>query len=701
MARWGKMFHCVAAAVCGRGLKGLLGLIPYGEVLYDIGEDALRRWRQIESEEQMRAGLEESLQAGSAEVVAEAAQAVEEVSAALPQPLPAAQKQTLTAYLTQIPALARQTLKRPEDPSGTTVPANFSLRQPEDMLPLLPARLPRFQPGEARPELHGWILEQILGVGGFGEVWLARHPRLAGTRAAVKFCLDLEAQGRLLPYEAEMINRVQEQGAYEGVVALQDADLDARPAWLKYEYVPGGDLTGLIHAWKRDNQLLTHGLPHLLELAEIVAHFHDLKEPIVHRDLKPANVLVRPRSKGGWDLRITDFGIGGVAARYQLASEARSSQSMGLRMLSYLRGSHTPLYASPEQKLGQPPDPRDDVHALGVIGYQLLTGRLDRGSGVKFTEDLRKAGVEEKVSQLLMDCVDPDREDRLATAGELAKRLRPLLTAGTSVVQTEPGPEKSSQPDPARPGVFTNGLGMKFVRVPAGTFWVGGGGGQPGDEQVEIPYDFYIGVYPVTQGEWQALMGSNPSWFSRTGNGKDQVKSIPDAELKQFPVENVSWEDAQEFIRRLNAREGNSKWVYRLPLEDEWEYSCRGGATSQADCSFHYYLDRPTNDLSSDQANFDGNYPFGSGRKGTYLQRTTKVSSYKPNRLGIYDMHGNVWEWCQDILQGSQRVIRGGSWRSRAEGCQASPRGGREPVCQYDSLGLRLARGVPSGGRRY
>ena len=150
MARWGKLFRCVAQAVCGRGLKGLLGLIPFGEVVYDIAEDALHYWRQSETEEQMRASLQESVQAGSEEVKAEALQAVAEISAALLQPLPAAQKQTLTAYLIQMPALARQTLKRPDDLTGTTVPASLSLRQPEEMLPLLPARLPRFQPGEAQ-----------------------------------------------------------------------------------------------------------------------------------------------------------------------------------------------------------------------------------------------------------------------------------------------------------------------------------------------------------------------------------------------------------------------------------------------------------------------------------------------------------------------------------------------------------------------
>ncbi len=265
-------------------------------------------------------------------------------------------------------------------------------------------------------------------------------------------------------------------------------------------------------------------------------------------------------------------------------------------------------------------------------------------------------------------------------------------------VFTAPGPARSAPANPTvRPATFTNSLGMKFVRVPAGTFWMGGGGGQPGGKQVGIANDFYLGVFPVTQQQWQALMGNNPSWFSRTGGGKDQVTGIADADLKQFPVEQVSWEETQEFIRRLNAREKNSEWVYRLPTEAEWEYACRGGASSREECSFHFYLDRPSNDLSSDLANFDGNYPFGSGRKGIYLQRTTKVGSYKPNRLGIYDMHGNVWEWCQDIFQGSRRVSRGGSRSSSAEYCQAASCFGREPALRNNDLGFRLARVTRSG----
>src|SRR5208282_4677973 len=105
-------------------------------------------------------------------------------------------------------------------------------------------------------------------------------------------------------------------------------------------------------------------------------------------------------------------------------------------------------------------------------------------------------------------------------------------------------------------------------------------------------------------------------------------------------------------------------YLYRLPSEAEWEYACRGGATSEKECSYHFYFDKPTNDLSSKQANFNGEIPFGKGKKGPYLGRTTKVGSYAPNKLGLYDMHGNVYQWCAELDRpsGSDRVVRGGSW---------------------------------------
>ena len=116
------------------------------------------------------------------------------------------------------------------------------------------------------------------------------------------------------------------------------------------------------------------------------------------------------------------------------------------------------------------------------------------------------------------------------------------------------------------------------------------------------------------------VMGNNPSWFSRKGNGRNNVLHMSDEELKLFPVETVSWDDAQEFIKKLNEKERGRGYLYRLPSEAEWEYACRGGATSEEECSYHFCFATPTNDLSSEQANFNGNRPFGKAPKGKFLE---------------------------------------------------------------------------------
>jgi formylglycine-generating enzyme required for sulfatase activity len=238
-------------------------------------------------------------------------------------------------------------------------------------------------------------------------------------------------------------------------------------------------------------------------------------------------------------------------------------------------------------------------------------------------------------------------------------------------------------------------LGMKFVPLPKGTFYMGWDGEKKG-VKTEIKADFEIGVYTVTQGQWQAVMDYNPSWFSRDGEGKEKVKDIKDEELKQFPVESVSWEDAQEFIKKLNEKEKGRGYLYRLPSEAEWEYACRGRATSEEECSYHFYFDKPTNDLSSTQANFNGNDPYGKGEKGPYLGRTTKVGSYAPNKLGLYDMHGNVWQWCEDLYdpKGSARVFRGGCWRDDGRHCPAALRGSGAPSDRFYLVGFRLTRAI-------
>jgi formylglycine-generating enzyme required for sulfatase activity len=225
----------------------------------------------------------------------------------------------------------------------------------------------------------------------------------------------------------------------------------------------------------------------------------------------------------------------------------------------------------------------------------------------------------------------------------------------------------------------TNSIGMELVLIRAGEFQMGAPDGDK-DEQpvhtVRISKPFYLGKYEVTQAQWQAVMVNNPSRF--TG---DPAR----------PVENVSWDDVQEFIRQLNTKV--SGVTYRLPTEAEWEYTARAGTTTA--------------------------YSFGNdkGQLGQYAwcgdtggSQTHPVGKLKPNAWGLYDMYGNVWEWVQDWYgpytadaavdpagpsSGSGRVIRGGGWDGDAGFCRSANRDRYAPGRRYDYLGFRLLRLVP------
>ena len=221
-----------------------------------------------------------------------------------------------------------------------------------------------------------------------------------------------------------------------------------------------------------------------------------------------------------------------------------------------------------------------------------------------------------------------------------------------------------------------DGISIDMVRVEAGTFTMGATSEMkdPWDDekpahQVTLTNDYYIGKYEVTQALWQAVMGNNPSNFKGDN----------------LPVENVSWKDCQKFLSKLNNTTGKS---FRLPTEAEWEYAARGGKKSRG------YQYNGSNNLS-DVAWYDDN----SGKK------THAVGTKQPNELGIYDMSGNVWEWCQDRYgkyssssqvnptganSGSRRVDRGGSWFFTARSCRSSCRGSYTPANRSSNLGLRL-----------
>ena len=204
---------------------------------------------------------------------------------------------------------------------------------------------------------------------------------------------------------------------------------------------------------------------------------------------------------------------------------------------------------------------------------------------------------------------------------------------------------------------------------------------------MEIPADFYLGKYEVTQEEWEKVMGGEPQHFSRTGGGKDAVKDIPDADLKRFPVENVSWDECQIFVAKLNEQEKETGWVYRLPTEAEWEYACRGGPMSdKLDSAFDFYFAKPTNTLLPEQANFAGQGAEADVQGGLVRSRTAWVYSTCTATCG---------SGATDTFNATDRVYRGGGWFIGSEYCRAEALP-RQPAVASDTLvGLRLAR-VPS-----
>jgi uncharacterized protein (TIGR02996 family) len=268
-------------------------------------------------------------------------------------------------------------------------------------------------------------------------------------------------------------------------------------------------------------------------------------------------------------------------------------------------------------------------------------------------------------------------------------RLRELLLAGT------------------RPCVptLTNSLGMTFALVPPGTFLMGSHPDEidryPDESplhEVQISRAFYVSVVPVTQEQYRRLTGTSPSHFSATGENHEAVAGL---DTRAFPVEGVSWHEAVAFCEKLSEspEEKEARRVYRLPTEAEWEYACRGATTTTVPFLFGI-------SLSSRQANFDGDHPYGDAGPGPHLGRPMPVGSGPANALGLFDLHGNVWDWCADRYgepyyrkspaadptgpkRGRERVVRGGSWNAWGKGCRAAHRGMEGPDERDDTTGFR------------
>jgi formylglycine-generating enzyme required for sulfatase activity len=584
---------------------------------------------------------------------------------------------------------------------------------------------------------HFDVLEPI-GRGGFGLVMKAFDQKLQRVVAIKMMAGEMAATS---PARKRFVREARAAAAvrHDNVVHIYAVEEQPTP-YLVMEYVPGGSLQQHLD---RTGPL---DVPAVLrigsQIARGLAAAHALG--LVHRDVKPANVLLEPGEYPR--AKLTDFGL------------ARAADDASLTQSGAVPG--TPMYMAPEQARGEKVDHRADLYSLGSVLYVMVSGRppfraANTLAVLKRVADDDPRPIREiipEVPQWLCDIIArlhaKDPAARFQSAAEVADLLdrclsdlqrdgvvnlpapappaRPrrrvwrvaavaagmLVSAaiGTAVALRggsgrDAAPAAAGAPEsvppvaqtvpPAGerlPARYTNRFGIEFVLIPAGTTRLGGGRGNIGETVIDIPHDFYLGVYEVTQEEWAKVMGPamDPSRFSRTGSKKELIADIPDDVLKRFPVNGVSWDDCRGFVNHLNRQARESGWVYRLPRSAEWEYACRGGPGRSADeLGLDFYLDEPSNALRPDRANV----------RGTGWNRPCKVGSYPPNRLGLYDMHGNVFELCDDVAGSEQdplRILRGGFWDDGEDHCRAGGVGVISPSHRYDGGGLRLAR-VPAG----
>ena len=427
-------------------------------------------------------------------------------------------------------------------------------------------------------------------------------------------------------------------------------------------------------------------LPILRQAIDALDAIH--REQIWHLDIKPDNIMIDAKGK----LYLIDFG-----ASKQLHTVDGYTLDTSLSMALTL--GYAPLEQM-EQNL-RLCGPWTDLYALGATLYKMLTNysipsptELLYGTQLTFPPT-----VSQRMQELINWMMKPIYSLRPQSAAEVRSFLGDDKNSGEKTIAVEsdnnPAEETIIEEQVVNPtqeekpidlpvdGIVTVGnVSFKMIRVEGGTFMMGATPEQGSDanederpaHQVSLS-TFYIGETEVTQELWKTVMGGNPSFYWG---------------LLYHPVEEVSWDDCQDFIHKLNSLTGLK---FRLPTEAEWEYAARGG---QASCGFMY----AGSNVDKDVAHTKFSKLFGK-------QSTIDVATKQPNELGLYDMSGNVWEWCQDWYghyssdsqsnptgpsSGSYRVLRGGSWYSSPRYCRVSRRSSNSPSYCGNHIGLRLFR---------
>ncbi|UKO97929.1 bifunctional serine/threonine-protein kinase/formylglycine-generating enzyme family protein [Nostoc sp. UHCC 0870] len=600
------------------------------------------------------------------------------------------------------------------------------------------------QPGDILRNHYKII--KILGSGGFGDTYLAQDIDLPGQPKCVVKHLKpnsdpavLQIVRRLFDSEAQVLYKLGNDS--DQIPRLFAHFEENGEFYLVQEFVDGVDLSHEIIPGEKLTEIAVTKL--LQEILEILAVVH--KKNIIHRDIKPQN-LMRRRQDG--KIVLIDFGAVKEVNTMTVNTQGQTSFSVAIGSLGYMPSEQ----AAGQPKLSSDVYAVGMLGIQALTGLQPNELPKDPTDGEVIWRNL--ANVTEKLADVLNKMVSDYFRDRYLSAVEALAAITSLQPQQRQVTPTVPIPQPQQRQVPPPPPSATptkiitpswsrrkiiktvgfagaglglaivvprlsqsnsvpitpfripssslqtfqfetvtvdakgkitnrrneearyftedlgNGVSLEMVQIPGGTFTMGSPETEKDREsdeslqrQVTVP-GFFMGKYEITQAQYQAIMGTNPANFKG----------------EKRPVEQVSWDDAVEFCEKLSQKTGKT---YRLPSEAEWEYACRAGTTTP-----FYFGETITPDL----VNYGGNNPYGSAPKGEYRQQTTNVGIFPPNSFGLYDMCGNIWEWCQDVhnnsyqgaptdgsawLIGSDnniRLLRGGSWFSDAWACRSDAR---------------------------
>ena len=566
----------------------------------------------------------------------------------------------------------------------------------------------------------------LLGEGGFGEVFKAYDNYLDKWVAIKQSKVKKGMENFTLQKEVELATKLP---VHPNIAHYEECHRFNIPMMGTFDfgilqYYEEGNLSKL----RKTGKINAKNLNDILEgILNGLHHLHSHK--IIHRDIKPGNILIANRGTEFipkiTDPKITDFGISKQGANLQASAISNS-----------LAGG-TYSYAAPEQLKGESKiHPNADLWSFGVILYELLTNKLpfEATTSDKSSEAARSEVINQIISGRLPDdldalsgiyyeivkaCLALSPHARIKSAKELLSYfqankvnaplfLNPIKPESEAIEITMPdiqesepmGYENSSPPIHNFPKFLiekVKGIDIEMIFIEGGSFMMGSEEYDNEKPIHRVDLDgFFIGKFPVSQALWQAVMGNNPSWFQQGRVLKSRLidkNIVLEDDTSLFPVEQVSWNDAQEFIEELNRLTGKK---FRLPTEAEWEYACRAGTTTPFNTD---------NNLTTAQANYNGNYPYNNNAKGKYRDKTLPVGSFAANAYGLFDMHGNVFEWCSDwydaystsaqtnpkgASSGSRRVIRGGSWDYRAFIYRTAIRLNCTPGYRYSFIGFRL-----------